>query len=212
MEKPPLTPARSISESAVTINGKNLIHCVTPGQALVYEQNNESGTLYFRAKGTAIQVEFINTVLIKGIEKNYNYSEKFKNPFFNIVIKQHGGGFISLDGMCLIGVESLYLQSDHTMKVASNALQQEDTALSAHSSKLLLCFATPRHLHIETTSLSSLYRIIRITFNKDTRTGPVLFQGHIDLEDNETHDNFIIVGAQKIEILFSERAFENSTL
>ena len=69
------------------------------------------------------------------------------------------------------------------------------------------CFLETDRLHLESSLPLSLYKIIRFTLNKDS-TRPCSVQGRIKFANDETTEELLVVGAQKVEFVLAPRAWE----
>lgn len=85
-------------------------------------------------------------------------------------------------------------------------LKSKEVFFESNKFDIHSCFIDADTLQLETSDPQSIFKAIRFTFNKNL---PIIkcIQGILDFTSNETDGIFFVLGAQKVEILLSDRAF-----
>ncbi len=198
--------------SAVTFNGKDINDLLKPGQVLTYEDKN-ANNIVLRVKDNVITVgSFKKLSNLENVKGRYDNLEKKKDNIPQISSKKlhnSSGKAMTVDGAYFVAADEIHLEAGSAMTISDAIMRSKEIFLISNQLNLNGCFTDSEMLQIETTAPSSLLKALRFTFNKNLQMTP-LIQGNVDFESNNTIEDFIVLGAQKVEIIFADTAFEHT--
>lgn len=197
---------------SIQINGKNINEITQPGMVIAYKNDKSNNVGFYFDKGNLI---------IGSIDIDINELNKAKNFYKELLsykdqlatftsksIRLIAGKTSSHKGAHLIGNEDIFLQANDCIEIKNSLLESPEIYLVSKNFDLRGCYINEsKFIQIEAKSETALFQVIRFTLSKDSDY-PCVVQGRINLEDGETPENFIVVGAKELEILFNPKAFE----
>jgi hypothetical protein len=196
---------------AVTINGRDINDLVKKGDALTYT-DLKSENIFFSIKNGNIEIGSLKLTNIEDVANSFKELENNKDQLSKWLsedtVHAKSGAHIKINGGYVSGNNKVVLDAHTSINISNAIIKSKKVALLGSEFKLDNCFIDTDTLQLEPNSSESLFEAIVFTFNKNIKI-PTATQGHINFEKDETIEDFLVVGAQKVAILFSPRAFES---
>lgn len=199
--------------SAIMVNNQDINNLIKPGQVLMYDCP-DADNIFMRIKDGNITIGGWELTNVAEAQAFFNELNNNKNEFSQNIAPD----MISLKTEKNMSIKKAFFSSDKgiifdvgaQINLDTLILQsKEKVAFLANQLNIQNCFFNVPWLQIESNIPNSLCQVIRFTFNKDISFS-VCAQGHINFESNETLQDFIVIGASQVEILFSPEAFKNN--
>ncbi len=112
------------------------------------------------------------------------------------------------DGVYLKAGTEICLRAGTDIDVNYSILESPEIYVIGTQMKFDHCLCkNTKFLQLESTSDKALFKIIRFTFKEDAAM-PYAVQGCINLETGEIAENFMVMGACRVEIVFNDVAFQ----
>lgn len=200
-----------IQLQAVTINGNDINTITSPGNTLMYK-NVATNNIFISVKNGAIEIGSLRLNNYQGVKDFLKDLETDKDQLYQNVSKDRvtitSGAHIRLNGAYISGDNQVLLEAKSFVEITDAILKSKEIVLIGNDLNLERCFIDSDVLQIEATSPNSVFKILRFTFDKSTAI-PATVQGKIDFANNETGEDFLITGANQVEIIFADHAFAN---
>ena len=204
-----LFPISFALTAAVTINNVNINEIAVPGQ-LVQITLKENNNIAFCFKDNNLNVGSVEINNIRGVEEGY------KNLLENIdkLFIYKAGDNLIFDREKIFCRENLFLIGLNVLISAKNKFSLSSSIIRANAEIYITtnecifnnCFiSNAKYLYIKAIAEDSLIQFLRFKFSPNLPF--YLLQGDLRLKDFFMNRNFIVYGANKMEIMFHPNAY-----
>lgn len=206
------------AQAKITIQGENIKNCGShSGRSItlaskpeVYAPETDNLTVCLQDNDlTWGSIELHSTEQLADV-----YYNLLSNSFLNRVhatkkIKLHAQKAHTFTHAALVAQEAVILKSQDSINLTQSVLGAQEVHLAADNINFNTVAIDNPHtvLYLYAVSYDSVIKAIRITFNRETKM-PYVINGICDLKNGSTEKPLIIVGADTVDILFGDQAFE----
>lgn len=196
----------TISIAGLIINDKDINEYIKPGQSITSKYENPTD-IVLKLKNGRLEIE---TAILQNPQEVPERFNKLKKCNLNEC--SSGKSYIarsrtiSLEGTYISSNEDIFLVASSNLELFGVILKSKEIFLGCNALDVQDCFIDANAIQIEISSPESMIKIIRLTFNKSSSILNMI-EGKVDFSLNEIDGVFLILGLQRIDIVFSDKAF-----
>lgn len=202
--------ALSTNLYSVKINNQELNDILKHDEVLTYTTNENNIILKVEKDNITIgSLEVNNLDEIKSLNKDYQeIKSKFKKieskDLENKIILKSDDSYVYLNNY-VVNPETVIMSSDKIIDIQKSILDSKNIYFSCKSLSTDTCFIdNVDFVQIEPVGCDSVFKVIKFLINNEKTEYPKMIQSSIKFDSNEEENYIIVLGSNKLEILFND--------